>query len=127
MDPWGLDAYSDNVTRGTGSADIAWSYVTAAKISSPTQAALAGVGILADKANVITSYTEDSSGKAIIGVALSAVGTGAAIGATTFVGSALSGYGLGTSINGLPIYGSDKTIGEWWEDFIWDHFGDSCL
>ena len=122
-----MDAYSDSVTRGTGNADIAWSYVTAANISNPTQAALAAVGILADKANVITSYTDDSSGKAITGAALSAVGTAAAIGSTTFVGSALSGFGLGTSINGLPVYGTDKTIGEWWEDYIWDHFGDPCL
>jgi hypothetical protein len=125
-DPWGLDPSSDNITRATSGADIAISLVKVAKITSPTKATFFMLGLLADKANILVSFTNDSQGKAWIGFGLSTVGTAAAIASGTITGTLLSGYGLGTAINSLPVYGTNQTIADWWADRIWERLGDSC-
>jgi hypothetical protein len=114
VDPRGLDRYSDTVTVVTSVADVGVSYLVPP--TTPVGAAAFAVGIAADKANVILAFNPDGNAKACVGTALSAVGTGAALLGTSVIPPLLSGFGLGTSINGLPVYGSDKTLGEWYVD-----------
>ncbi len=118
IDPWGLDRYSDTVTVATSVVDVGVAY--AKPPTTPAGAVLFSISILADKANALLAFTPDGKGKAISGTVLSAVGTTAAIASSNPLSVLLSSYGLGTAINNLPVYASNKTIGEWWVDYIWD-------
>lgn len=122
VDPTGLDRYADTVTVVTSGADIVTSYATPP--TSPAGAVAFTVAIIADKTNSIVSLSNDGIGKDLTSTGLSAIGTGAAVVGGSVMGTALSSFGLGTTIgsmvNGVPVYGDDRNISDWWADKIWD-------
>jgi RHS repeat-associated protein len=127
FDPRGLDRYSNTVTIVTSVGDVLASY--AVPPTTTSGAALFAVGTLADKANATLAFSDDSLGKDAASLALSTIGTGAAVAGGSVLGTALSSFGLGTTIgtmvNGIPVYGSDQNISDWWADYFWRTFNPS--
>jgi hypothetical protein len=102
--------YYDYATVASAAVDVMTTYT---KLPLNLKDAIVfGVSLMADKTSIVVAISApDSDAKAYTGLALSAMGLGAALMSSSLVSAFASGYGLGTAIASAPIAG--RTVDNW--------------
>jgi len=123
VDPLGL-RYWSNV----------WNNFKVTNTSIPGVLAPTGMGIITagHTAEAIGTTTLLSwagsgfSGASLSGATFTGLETGVLVGGTAVTNFALTGaiwevgVGIGSLVSGIPVYGTDQSIGSWWGDFFFD-------
>ncbi len=123
IDPYGMEYWSN-----------VWNNFVTTNTSVPGLLAPTGAGIITagHTAEVLGTTTLGSwvgsgfSGATLSGATFTSLETGVLVGGTAITNFALTGItwevgvGIGSLVSAIPVYGTDKTVGDWWGDYFYD-------
>ncbi len=125
VDPYGL-SYLDDYTRNLITTNNFF-------IDGPTRFARTVIGLITSGA-VARRFGTVTPLQAIRSIpqggiaTLGAGGTAISAGVNSLLNAAVAGLTLeggiliGSLVNAVPVYGTDRTVGDWWVDLVWNYF-----